>query len=156
MMQLARRTAPIRQVRYVDCGRGNAHRPAGAQHLQSARYRQAHRRRKGAVSIFGGAVGRHRHQHRALDDGGTRRPRGRRARSHFAPTLPKAAAGRRSAGSIWAAPRNCRRHSKPRPDAAERRARPLLNLPVATASAKVRFHGWSREYESATLNQKGN
>jgi hypothetical protein len=28
-----------------------------------------------AVNITGGAMGRHRHQHRALDAGGTRRPR---------------------------------------------------------------------------------
>jgi hypothetical protein len=35
---------------------------------------------KGAVSPLGRTVGRHRHQHRVLDAGGTRRPRRRRAR----------------------------------------------------------------------------
>jgi predicted site-specific integrase-resolvase len=36
-------------------------------------YRQAHRRRQGAIPIIGGTMGRYRHQHRALDAGGTRR-----------------------------------------------------------------------------------
>jgi len=35
------------------------------------RNRQAHRGRQGTVPIFGGTVGRHRHQHRALNAGGT-------------------------------------------------------------------------------------
>jgi len=37
------------------------------------RNRQAHRGRQGTVPIFGGTVGRHRHQHRALNAGDTLR-----------------------------------------------------------------------------------
>jgi hypothetical protein len=40
------------------------------------------RRRQGAISITRGAVGRQHQQHRALDAGGTRRPRRRGARSY--------------------------------------------------------------------------
>ena len=38
-------------------GDGDAHRPAGAQHLRPVRHRQAHRGRKGAIPIIGGTVG---------------------------------------------------------------------------------------------------
>ena len=75
-------------------GDGDADRTACAQHLRPVRHRQAHRRCQGAVSILGGAVGRHRHQHRALDAGGTRRsssgmPRSRRLCLGFKQNGPK-------------------------------------------------------------------
>ena len=41
--------------------------------LKPVRHRQTDRGRQGAIPILGGTVGRHRHQHRALDAGGTRR-----------------------------------------------------------------------------------
>jgi hypothetical protein len=44
------------------------------QYVRPVWHRQAHRRRQGAIPVTGGAVGRHWHQHRALDAGGSRRP----------------------------------------------------------------------------------
>jgi predicted site-specific integrase-resolvase len=40
----------------------------------SCRHRQAHRGHQGAISVISRTVGRHRHQHRAIDAYGTRRP----------------------------------------------------------------------------------
>jgi len=54
-------------------GNGDTHSPLGAQHRRPVRHRQADRGRRGAVSILGRAVGRHWHQHRALDDCRSRR-----------------------------------------------------------------------------------
>ena len=47
-----------------------AYRLCPRQHLRTDP-RQAHRGRQGAIPIFGGTVGRHGYQHRALDAGGT-------------------------------------------------------------------------------------
>jgi hypothetical protein len=58
-----------------------------------------------------------------------------------APAPPRAAAGRRSAGSTWADPRNSQARRRPRAADDGHRARRLPNSRAATAWEKARFRG---------------
>jgi hypothetical protein len=107
--------------------------------FEPLRHRQAHRRREAEFRSLAEPLGRHRHQHRAFDAGGTRRPRRRRARSHPHPhrRRPKPRQGARKAHGPPPFPDTGtaeRGHQTARAGRYARRTRPQLYVGRATIS----------------------